>query len=424
MPGYMKDLENGKFQFEVSHGHDGSGKRRKAYRTIQAKGKTPEAQLKYAEKQLALFVAAVEKGEYQSPTNYTFASYAEEWRKNAELKVKRKALAPKTLYRYCEMLRLHILPHIGAYKLEEINSSILENAYDELREPQKRERILKDGTKKIKEYTLSEQTLKHIHRLIGTILQTAFRKGIINDNPISRTEAPKPQKHEVQAYDNETIATLIDVLENTDIQFKAAVHTTLAAGCRLGELMGLEWTDVDYESKTITIRQASQYLPGIGTFTKDPKNDTSKRSISMPAPVMDIITQLEHEQKVQKVKLGNKWKGAGSVDENGNDRKVPDRLFTQADGSPMFPYTISKQWKVFREEKGLPELTFHGLRHTSASYLIACGQDVVSVAKRLGHSNSNTTLSIYAHAFKKRDEEAARHMEGLYAKKESVKDCK
>lgn len=73
----------------------------------------------------------------------------------------------------------------------------------------------------------------------------------------------------------------------------------------------------------------------------------------------------------------------------------------------------------FFKEKGLPKLTFHGLRHTSASYLIACGQDIVSVSKRLGHANTNTTLSIYAHAFKKRDQESARFMEGLYAKKEN-----
>ena len=412
MAGYMKDLGNGKFQFEVSKGKDGSGKRNKAYKTVTITASTPEAILKKAEKQLALFVAEVEKGEYKKPTNYTFTSYIEEWRKNAQ-----RNLAPKTYHRYNELLNLHIIPNIGAHKLEEIDPIILENLYNDLREPQKRERTLKSGKKKTIQYSLSESTLKHIHRLIGTVLQTAFRKGLIKENPIARTDAPKVKKHEAKAYDNESIASLIEALEDADIQFKAAVHITLAAGCRLGELMGLEWTDVDFDNNTITIRQASQYIPGQGTFTKDPKNDTSKRTISMPTPVMSIISDLEHWQKVRKVELGNKWKGCSFKDDE-KEEYVPGRLFIQADGSPMHPYTPSKLWKAFVEEKGLPKLTFHGLRHTSASYLIACGQDVVSVAKRLGHSNSNTTLSIYAHAFKKRDEEAARHMEGLYAKKE------
>ena len=129
----MKDLGNGKFQFEVSAGRDGKGKRDKKYRTIQAKGKTPEAQKTYAEKQLALFVAEVETGTYIEPTKLSFSDYVEKWKVNAS-----RELAPKTFYRYNELLRLHILPQIGGHKLEAINPVILEDAYNELRKPLKR----------------------------------------------------------------------------------------------------------------------------------------------------------------------------------------------------------------------------------------------------------------------------------------------
>lgn len=418
MAGYMKLIKGttNKFQFEVSKGKDGTGKRDKKYRTIIAKGGTPEAKLKNAEKQLALFVAEVETGTYIEPTKLSFSDYVEKWKVNAS-----RDLAPKTYYRYNELLRIHILPQIGGHKLEVINPVILEDAYNELRKPLKRTYTRKNGTKREIEFTLSEQTLKHIHRLISTILQTAFRKGLIKENPITRTDAPKVKKHEPKAYDTEQIAVLIEALENTDIQFKTAVHVTLAAGCRLGELIGLEWSDIDYSKGTIEIRQAGQYLPGQGIFTKEPKNETSKRIISMPKPVMDFISDLEHEKKVQKMKLANKWKGGKirDIKESEDEKGKPNRLFTQADGSPIFPDTLSKQWKAFVEEKKLPALTFHGLRHTSASYLISCGQDVVSVSKRLGHANSNTTLSIYAHAFKKRDQESANYMEGLYPQKEN-----
>lgn len=414
MPGYMKDLGGGKYQFEVSKGHDGGGKRSKAYRTIQAKGKTPEAQLKYAEKQLALFVAEVENGSYVKPTNLSFNDYVEKWKVKAS-----RDLAPKTYYRYCELLGLHIIPQIGAYKLEEISPTILEDTYDELRKPMKRIFTKKDGKKTEKEYTLSEQTLLHIHRLIGTILQRACDKGIIKENPITRTDAPKVNKKDPKVYDEDQIALLIEYLEGTDIQFKTAVHVTLASGCRLGELIGLDWKDIDYAKKAIEIRQAGQYLPDRGIFTKDPKNETSKRIVTMPSPVMCFISELEHDKKVQKVKLGNKWNGGSITDkpEKGQEDK-PNRLFTQADGSPIFPDTISKQWRNFIKDKGLPKLTFHGLRHTSASYLIACGQDVVSVSKRLGHAKPSTTLAIYAHAFKKRDLVSAAYMDKLYPKKE------
>lgn len=415
MSGYMKDLGNGKFQFEVSKGKTGKGKRNKAYKTVTITGSTREAIQKKAEKQLALFIGEVENGTYLKPTNLSFSDYIEKWKVNAE-----RDLAPKTYYRYNELLRLHVIPQIGAHKLEDIGPIILEDTYNELRKPMKKVFTRKDGKKTEREYTLSEQTLKHIHRLIGTILQTAFRKGLIKENPIIKTDAPKVKKKDPSVYDDDQIAALIETLENTDLQFKTAVHVTLAAGCRLGELIGLEWSDVDYTNKTIEIRQAGQYLPGKGIYTKDPKNETSKRIVSMPGPVMDLIADLEHDQKVRSVELGNKWKGESFKEETDSGKEDKHgRLFTQADGSPIFPDTISKQWRSFVAEMNLPKLTFHGLRHTSASYLIACGQDVVSVSKRLGHANTNTTLSIYAHAFKKRDQESAKFMEGLYAKKEN-----
>ena len=410
----MKDLGNGKYQFEVSKGKDGSGKRDKAYKTVTFTGSTPEAIHKKAEKALALFVAEVEKGEFIAPTHYTFESYVEEWKKNAQ-----RTLAPKTYHRYNELLKLHILPKIGQQKLESITPIVLDNTYEELRQLQKQVRVKKDGTKAEKEYTLSEMTLKHIHRLIGTILQTAYKKGLIKENPISRTDAPKVKKHDVQAYDTATITQLINDLEDTDLQFKTCVHITLAGGLRLGEVMGLEWPDVNYKDSTITIRQAAQYIPGKGTFTKAPKNETSIRTISLPEPVMKLIDDLEHAQKVRKFELGIKWKGGRIRDKKAaGEEEKPNRLFIQPDGTPMHPYTPTKQWKKFVEEKGLPALTFHGLRHTAASYLISLGQDVASVSKRLGHSNVNTTLSIYTHAFKKKDQEAADRMALLYPKKD------
>ncbi len=226
----------------------------------------------------------------------------------------------------------------------------------------------------------------------------------------------------MECYDEEAIAELITALGDTDTQFQAIVHIALAGGLREGEVCGLEWEDVDYQNNTITIRQASQYIAGRGIFTKTPKNESSKRTISLPEPVMSILAKLENEKQAQKDLLGIKWQGGSIRDRDDIEEEKPNRLFTKADGSPMYPNRVSKLWKEFVEKKGLPELTYHGLRHSSASYLIACGQDVVSVARRLGHSNSNTTLSTYAHAFKKRDVAAAIEMNKLYQpKKEKQK---
>ncbi len=413
--GNITYLGGDKYKFTVSNGFNPDGTRNRSCKTIIAKGKTDEAKQDYVKRQLALFENEVKKGEHTKPTHYTLSSYVDVWKVNAA-----RDLAPKTFYRYNELLKLHILPTIGNCKLENINAIVLEDCYNTLREPRKRTITRKDGSTKEKEYTLSEQTLKHIHRLIGTILQTAFRKGLIKENPITRTDAPKVKRKEPRVYDEEQIAELIKALEDTDIQFKTAVHLTLASGCRLGELIGIEWPCVDYSKNTIEIKQAGQYLPGKGVFTKEPKNETSKRIISMPGPVMDLISDLEHAKKVQKMELANKWKGGYVGEKKENEEDKPGRLFTQVDGSPIFPDTLSKQWRKFIKEKELPDLTWHQIRHTSASYLIACGQDVVSVSKRLGHAKPSTTSDIYAHALKKRDQASAAYMDKLYTKKEKA----
>ena len=387
----VKDLGNGKWKVTISAGFDGAGNRKRIYKTIEAKSE-PAAQ-----KKANLLEAEVAKGDYTEPTHFTFADYVEVWRKDAKRK-----LAPKTYFRYNEMLDSRIIPNMGGVKIEKLNPIIIEDFYNTLRDPQKK----KNGTA----YILSEQTIKHHHRLIAAIMQTAFRKGIIKENPCSRVDAPKTKKKELVLYTEEQIAALIDTLEGTELKFKACTHVALAGGLRLGEIMGLEWSDVNYDKGTVTVARASQYLPGEGIFEKAPKNDTSKRTVSLPAPVMDMLKQLQHEQKIQRMRLANKW-----VDSN--------RLFIKADGRPMYPNYPSKWFNGFLQDNKLPPLPFHGLRHTSASYLIAAGQDVVAVAARLGHSNSNTTLSIYAHSFKKRDEESAEKMEGLYTKK-GKKDSK
>lgn len=169
---------------------------------------------------------------------------------------------------------------------------------------------------------------------------------------------------------------------------------TLAAGLRIGELMGLKWEHVDFENNTIKIEQVNQYLPGEGTFTKDPKTETSKRLIAMPKEIMDLLREYKKEQNIERLKKGSMWIDTGYV-------------FTQWNGQPMYPYTFTKWFPKFLEKHGLRRITFHQLRHTSATLLINAGENVRTVSARLGHSNTSTTMNIYAHALKSADRNAA-----------------
>jgi integrase len=178
---------------------------------------------------------------------------------------------------------------------------------------------------------------------------------------------------------------------------------------RQGELMGLEWKHFDLDKKTISIQQCAQYLPGKGIFLKDPKNETSKRLISVPASVMELLKRYKKEQAAERLQMGDKWQAS-------------DRLFTTWDGRPMYPNEMSSWFPKFLKRHKLPHLNFHGLRHTSATLLIAEGATATDLSRRLGHSNTSTTMNIYAHSLQKADNVLASKMDNILSgKKKSAK---
>jgi integrase len=251
---------------------------------------------------------------------------------------------------------------------------------------------------------LSDQTVKHHHRLISSMLTTAVQWQLILNNPATRVKPPKVEHKEASHFDEDTTELMLGLLEKEPLKYKAMIYVTVYTGCRLGELAGLEWSDVSFENKLIRIRQASQYLPGKGTFTKTPKNETSARVISMPEILCGILKEYKSWWNQQKLLHGDLWD------------KDSDRLFVQWNGKPIHPSTPTKWFKAFRERNNLPELNFHGLRHTNASLLISNNVDVQTVAKRLGHSKATTTTSIYSHFLRKPDVEAAEKLDNLFTK--------
>lgn len=189
------------------------------------------------------------------------------------------------------------------------------------------------------------------------------------------------------------------------------VVLALATGLRRGELLGLEWKDVNFENNVIEVRQTSQYLPEKGTFTKEPKTEESARVIAVPASVMELLRQHKAEQAQEKLKAGDFWHDT-------------NRLFTTWDGRPMHPDTISKWFSKFLRKHGLPPIYFHALRHTSATLLIAEGISLKNVSTRLGHTDISTTGNIYAHALRSVDQEAAEKLDNILSKSGTGKKSK
>ena len=163
---------------------------------------------------------------------------------------------------------------------------------------------------------------------------------------------------------------------------------------RRGEALGLEWEDVDFQTGVISIKRTSQYTGALGTFTDETKTEQSKRSLRVPMNVIDVLNAHRVAQNELRLKLGDRWQGSR-------------RIFTNADGSDMSANIPLHRLKSILKKNGLREVSLHSLRHTNATLLIQQGISIRAVSGRLGHSQTSTTMNIYAHQIQSADAAAA-----------------
>ena len=181
---------------------------------------------------------------------------------------------------------------------------------------------------------------------------------------------------------------LLDMMEEDNVPLKYRLFFTLAffTGFRRGELLGLEWKDVNWETMTIRVSRTSSYTASMGTHTSDTKTKKSKRIGKYKDHIFDLLAEYKEEQDAERERLGTKWEDH-------------DRLFTKWNGLPMNPGTPYGWLYTYCQKKEFRFCNVHSFRHSHASGMIAGGLDVPTVSADLGHSNNLTTMSIYAHEF-------------------------
>ena len=247
---------------------------------------------------------------------------------------------------------------------------------------------------------LDPETIRKYHRVISTILGTAVKQQVIFSNPCERVELPKPTQKDALYLDENDTAQLLEHLQSAPIPYRVAIELLLYTGMRRGELCGLEWKDINFETGVIQIRRTSQYLPGQGVFTDETKTRKSSRAIKASASALALLRSYRTWQLEQRLQIGDQW-------------QEHDRLFTTWNGKPMHPDTLSGWFHDFIKDTGLPQIHLHSLRHTNATLLIAAGTNLPTVAKRLGHADTTTTSKIYAHAIQSADAAAAETLDDL-----------
>lgn len=289
-----------------------------------------------------------------------------------------KTLGKRTQHNYRQMTP-RIYQSIGHLYLDKITPRQLQKFINSLGEP---------GANQVHpDRGLSPKSIKNHLSFVSAVFAYAIKMGMLQFNPCRAVSLPPLETgKEKVCYTLEETQQFLDALADAPLRWQVFFSLALFGGFRREELCGFEFQDFDMVEHTVSVRRASLYTTKDGIFTAPTKTTKSRRTLKLPVWVFDLVKRLQAEQTLHRLALGDQWHECG-------------RLFTKLDGSPIGlqqPY----QWlQGFCEEQGLPFYGIHQFRHLNASLLIYNGEDVRSVSAALGHSQTSTTLNIYAHTF-------------------------
>lgn len=385
MAGHIQDRGNGSYLLVYHVGYDAKGKRIRKTRTIKAKNSTE------AKKKLAAFVTEIELGEYVAPSHTRLSDYVSVWRKQAL-----KKLSPNTLETYTYSLDGRILPELGHYKMEDITHVHINEFLISL------------------EGVLSSSTIKKQYNILSSIFKLAQKNEIIKHNPIEKAEIPSVTYKQGEVYNSEELKELFHLLsKENNKQMVLIIKMALKTGMRKGELLALQWNDVDFSTNTIHVNHSLSYTKDNGYMLKEPKTKKSVRKVAPPKKLMQELKKHIALKRTNRMESKELWEGGKYY-----------FVFSSDLGKPLNLDAVNRWWTRFLDrvnkdlkkenKKTLKRIRFHDLRHTAATDLINKGANIHSISKRLGHANITTTLNIYGHYLEEADQKIAEMLDEDY----------
>jgi integrase len=282
-----------------------------------------------------------------------------------------------------------VRPHLGAARLQKLRTVSFAELYGRLCKPKA------DGGA-----GLAPRTVGHVHRLLHRAMGHAVKWSLIASNPVAEAEPPRVERKEIEILSPDEVKATVQKLRGHSLY--TIVVLDLATGLRRGELVALRWRGIDLDRGKLRVEESVEQT-NKGLRFKPPKTKAGRREVSIPPSVVAELRTHWRKQQEQRLVLGL-GKAIGD-----------DLVFPRPDGSPFPPDYLTSEWARAVRTLKLPRVTLHALRHTHVSQLIASGLDVVTVSRRIGHSNPTVTLSVYSHLFGNTDERAAKVVEAAMA---------
>ena len=367
--GSITERKDGRFQVSISL-EDGSRK------TIYRKNyKDAETALQKARNEL-------NEGTLVTGPQQKLKEYLEYWLED----VHKAKIRVSTYESYRIILNNHLIPALGNITIQKLTSQHLQSLYAKKRN---------EG--------LSQGRIRTIHAVIHRALEHAMRitPPLISRNVSESVDLPGQGKHEMHPLTPEQAQQLLGAAQEHDLL--ALLTLALTTGMRKGELLGLQWEDINWTQSTLQIHRTASYITGRGIVVGEPKTKGSKRQIALPQVAIDVLKQHRTTQLENRLKAGSSW-----IDQN--------LVFCDDKGDYIVSVTLNVHFSKLLKDIGLPHMRFHDLRHSAATLLLSMGVNVKIVQELLGHSNVSMTLNVYSHVLPSMQKEAMNKMDILFRK--------
>jgi integrase len=290
-----------------------------------------------------------DKGIAYDSENLTVEKYLDRW-----LEAIRDNVRPGTFKPYEAIVRLHVKPTLGRTKLDKLNAMQLEKLY--------RQKL---------DAGLSARRVRYIHVTIRKALKDAVRLQLLSRNVADAAIPPRPVKSEIEPLTQDQMRSLLDAARGDKLE--ALYVLAITTGMRQGELLGLQWKDIDFESGTLRVSRS--VYDGV---ISPPKTNAGQRTIRLSKLAKAALRKHRVESAKQRI---SEW------------------VFPNARGTTIGHQNLhNRSWKPLLKRAGLPHsVRFHDLRHSCISLLLARGVPIKVVSEMAGHADVSITLSVYGH---------------------------